>query len=187
MLRIRVIVQAYFSINIIYRELSSYILVYLRLYRLKMENNRTLDRFDKKILNELAKHGRIPVTELARRVGLSKSPCQVRLSRLVQQGYILGFRAVLNPEILGQQHVAFTEVKLSDTTESALDAFNQAVQKIVEVEQCHMIAGSFDYLLKVRTTDIHTYRRVLGESISSLPYVASTSTYVSMQSVKDPA
>ena len=144
-----------------------------------------LDRFDRRIIAVLETEGRLPVTELARRVGLSKSPCQVRLKRLVDDGYILGFKAVLDMAKIGREHVAFTEVKLSDTTERALSAFNAAVKKIPEVEQCHMIAGPFDFLLKVRTRDIAAYRRVLGESISALPHVAQTSTYVSMQAVKD--
>lgn len=144
-----------------------------------------LDRYDRRIIAVLEKDGRLPVTELARRVGLSKSPCQVRLKRLVEDGYILGFKAVLNMAKLDREHVAFTEVKLSDTTEKALAAFNAAVKQIPEVEQCHMIAGPFDFLLKVRTRDITAYRRVLGEAISALPHVANTSTYVSMQAVKD--
>ena len=144
-----------------------------------------LDQYELKMLDVLARDGRIPVTELARLVGLSKSPCQVRLKKLVEQGYILGFRASLNARKLGREHIAFTEVRLSDTREKALTEFNDAVQKIPEVEQCHMIAGSFDYLLKVRTTDISAYRRILGESISRLPHIASTSTFVAMQSVKD--
>lgn len=146
-----------------------------------------LDRIDRKILTILSANGRIPVTELARKVGLSKSPCQVRLKRLQDDGYIQGFRAILNAEKLGLEHVAFAEVKLTDTTEKALGAFNKAVLAAPEIEQCHMIAGSFDYLLKVRTSDIQSYRRVLGEVISTLPYVGSTSTHVSMQSVKDEA
>ena len=151
----------------------------------KSDENGQLDRFDEKILAALAKDGRMPITELARLVGLSKSPCQVRVRRLQEQGYILGFRAVLNPVMLGRDHVAFAEVRLTDTTEKALSAFNQAVRKVPEIEQCHMIAGSFDYLLKVRTRNIRAYRQVLGETISNLPYVGSTSTHVSMQAVKD--
>ena len=146
-----------------------------------------LDRIDTAIVRILAEHGRMPVTELAREVGISKSPCQVRLKRLQQNGYILGFRAVLNPRLLDREHVAFTEVKLSDTRESALNAFNEAVHGIVEIEQCHMIAGSYDYLLKIRTSNIQAYRLILGETLSSLPHVASTSTFVSMESVKDTA
>ena len=144
-----------------------------------------LDRIDQKILRELSMDGRMSIADLARRVGLSKSPAQVRVKRLQDQGYIAGFRAVLNPQKLGLEHVAFAEVKLSETTEKALSAFNNAVLKVPEIEQCHMIAGSFDYLIKVRTRDIQSYRQVLGEVISALPYVASTSTHVSMQSVKE--
>jgi Lrp/AsnC family leucine-responsive transcriptional regulator len=144
-----------------------------------------IDRFDRAILRELAADGRMSVTELAERVGLSKSPCQVRLKRLQAQGYIRGFRAVIDPGRLGLDHVAFVEVRLKDTTEGALRAFNAAVQKVPEIEQCHMIAGAFDYLLKVRTSDIRAYREVLGEVISALPHVAATSTHVSMEAVKD--
>ncbi|WP_420567815.1 Lrp/AsnC family transcriptional regulator [Thalassovita sp.] len=149
--------------------------------------NDDLDRIDLKILSVLSTDGRIAVTELAKQVGLSKSPCQVRLKRLQEDGYIQGFRAVLDAGKLGLEHVAFAEVKLTDTTETALSAFNAAVMDVPEIEQCHMIAGSFDYLLKIRTSDIQSYRRVLGEVISGLPYVGSTSTHVSMQSVKDTA
>jgi len=76
-------------------------------------------------------------------------------------------------------------VRLAETTERALAAFNAAVLAIPEITQCHMIAGSFDYLLKVRTSDIQEYRRILGELISQLPHLANTSTHVSMQAVKD--
>ena len=144
-----------------------------------------LDAIDRRILAELASDGRLTVTELAARVGLSKTPCQVRMKRLVAEGYILGFRAVLNPARLGLEHVAFAEVRLTETTERALRAFNAAVRKVPEVESCHMIAGSFDYLQKVRTRDMRDYRHVLGEVISTLPHVAGTSTYVAMETVKD--
>lgn len=144
-----------------------------------------LDRFDREIIAILSREGRIPVTELSARVGLSKTPCQVRLKRLLEQEYILGFRAVTSPEKLGLEQVAFVEVKLSDTTEAALTAFNTAARRVPEIEQCHMIAGAFDYLIKIRTSNMRTFRQVLGRTISTLPHVASTSTHVSMQSVKD--
>jgi Lrp/AsnC family transcriptional regulator, leucine-responsive regulatory protein len=144
-----------------------------------------LDGFDLKIIEAVSDNGRISVTDLAQKIGLSKTPCNARLKRLMDHGYILGFRAVINPQKLGLDHVAFAEVKLSDTREKALTEFNQAVRRIREVEECHMIAGRFDYLLKVRTQNIRRYREVLGEKISSLPHVASTSTSVAMQSVKE--
>ena len=90
--------------------------------------------------------------------------------------------------ILGRDgRITFTEVKLSDTREDALKQFNMAVRQIPEVEECHMIASSFDYLLKVRTPDIRRYRIVLGEKISSLPHVASTSTFVAMETICESA
>ncbi len=147
--------------------------------------NSDIDHIDKKILDCVAREGRISITDLAKRVNLSQTPTLQRLKRLQTRGYILGYKAILNLGKLGREHIAFIEVKLKDTSEPALAAFNVAVSKVAEVEQCHMIAGAFDYLLKVRTHNITAYRRVLGESISQLPYVANTSTYVSMQSVID--
>ena len=144
-----------------------------------------LDSYDEAILRLLAAEGRITATELARRIGLSKSPTQTRLKRLEDSGVIAGYRAMLDPIAMGLAHVAFVEVRLADTREAALQAFNRAVRAIPEVEQCHMIASRFDYLLKVRTADIQDYRRVLAERISALPHVAATSTYVAMEAVKE--
>jgi len=146
-----------------------------------------IDHFDQKIINALRVDGRMSITALADKVGLSKTPCQIRLKRLQSTGYITGFRAMVDPAKLGKDNIAFVEVKLSDTREKALAAFNQAARTTPEIEMCHMIAGAFDYLLKVRTQDIGEFRRILGEKISSMPHVASTSTHVSMQSVKDEA
>ena len=144
-----------------------------------------LDAYDRKIVDLLLADGRLPVTEIAARIGLSKTPTQTRLARLREAGVIRGFRAVVDPAKLGRDHVAFVEVKLTDTTEAALRRFNAAVMAVPEIEQCHMIAGAFDYLLKVRTRDMADYRQFLGETISQLPYVASTSTYVAMEAVKE--
>jgi Lrp/AsnC family leucine-responsive transcriptional regulator len=144
-----------------------------------------MDRFDRSILDVLARDGRISITDLAKEIGLSKSPTQARLRRLEASGIIIGYRALMDPIRLALDHVAFVEVRLSDTREAALAAFNTAVAKVGEIEQAHMIAGNFDYLLKVRTRNMADYRAVLGEKISSLPHVAGTSTYVAMQAVKE--
>ena len=144
-----------------------------------------LDDFDQKLLAALSRDGRMTVTDLAREVGLSKTPVQARLKRLEAEGVILGYAPRLDPAKLGLPHIAFVEVKLRDTREASLRAFNDAVAGLVEVEECHMIAGAFDYLLKVRTRDMVSYRTVLGEKISSLPHVSHTSTHVAMQAVKD--
>lgn len=144
-----------------------------------------LDDFDRAILRILAAEGRISVTDLAARIRLTKSPTQTRLKRLEQAGYIRGYAARLDQVRLGLGHVAFVEVKLSDTREPALAAFNAAVRACAQIEECHMIAGAFDYLLKVRTASIQDYRHVLAETISRLPHVAATSTHVAMEAVKD--
>lgn len=146
-----------------------------------------LDSFDRAIIRAVSANGRITITDLAERINLSKSPTQTRLKRLEAANVIMGYTAQLDPVRLGLAHIAFVEVTLGDTREAALAAFNKAVQDIPEIEQCHMIAGAFDYLLKIRCTDMIAYRAVLGEKISELPHVAQTSTHVSMQAVKEDA
>ena len=150
-----------------------------------MTERPALDAFDRKILEVVASEGRVSIAELAARVGLSKSPVQARLRRLEARGAIRGYRAILDPAVTEREHVAFVEVRLSDTRERALAQFNAAVLRIPEIEACHMIAGSFDYLLKVRTSGMPAYRAALAEHISTLPHVAATSTYVAMQTVKE--
>ncbi|KPP88337.1 MAG: Lrp/AsnC family transcriptional regulator, leucine-responsive regulatory protein [Rhodobacteraceae bacterium HLUCCA08] len=146
-----------------------------------------MDAIDRKILAHLARDGRLPLAELARKVGLSKTPVAARVRALEAAGVITGYRAMLDPGKLGLPHVAFAEVRLSDTRKAALAAFNDAVRRVPEIEECYMIAGGFDYLLKVRSRDIADYRRVLGETISALPHVAATSTYVAMEAVVEQA
>jgi len=136
-----------------------------------------IDSYDKKILTIMAIDGRISVAKLANSIGLSKTPTLKRLRKLEKTGY----QAQLDFDLLNEAHVAFINVTLSDTTA----AFNDVVKKLVAVEQCNMIAGNFDYLLKVRTTDIQEYRQLLGEKIAALPFVSHTSTFVSMETVCD--
>ena len=147
----------------------------------------TLDTYDTAILKAVSANARITITDLADQINLSKSPTQTRLRRLEKEGFIRGYTAQLNPVKLGLAYIAFVEVKLSDTREGTLTAFNQEILKTPEIEQCHMIAGKFDYLLKIRTSDIQAYRHVLGERVSALPSVAHTSTNVVMEAVKEEA
>ncbi|MFT6121418.1 MAG: Lrp/AsnC family leucine-responsive transcriptional regulator [Yoonia sp.] len=153
-----------------------------------------LDHLDRKILAELSLDGLMSVADLANnmsladlanKLGISRSPCGVRFKPLVNDGVIVGFRAVLDPKKADQSDVAFVEIKLDDTTVPALMAFNAAVREVPELEQCHMIAGSFDYLLKVRTKDLQACRQILVKRISELLHVASTATYLSMETVKE--
>ncbi len=147
----------------------------------------TLDSYDRAILAQLQLNARISMTELAKQVGLSKTPVTQRVKQLESSGLIASYRAVLSPLSLGLSHVTYVEVRLTDTKEAALTKFNEAVKAIPEVEECYMIAGNFDYLLKVRSRDMIHYRSVMGGRISSLPYVSSTSSYVAMEAVVENA
>jgi len=145
----------------------------------------TLDKFDLAILRELQADGRISATDLAERIGLSRTPTQVRVKALEESGVIRGYRAIVDPVGIGLAHVAFVEVRLSDTREKCLAEFNAAVRAVTEIEECHLIAGAFDYLLKIRTRGMEDYRRVLAEAISSLPHISHTSTFVVMESIRE--
>ena len=152
-------------------------------YQARHSMNPQLDAIDRAILDALVENARIPVAELARRVGLSKTPVALRIRAMEEIGLITGYRAMLSPIKLGLTHVTYMEVRLTDTREKALAQFNAAVRLIAEVEECYMIAGGFDYLIKVRSRDMTDFRRIMAEKISALPHVASTSSYVSMEAV----
>lgn len=144
-----------------------------------------LDRIDLRILREIQKNARITIAELSRRVHLTKTPCAERLRRLEAAGVISGYFARLNPAVVDAGHITMVQVQLRGTTSDELEAFNAAVARVPEIQSCHMIAGGYDYLLKVRTSSIEAYRQVLGAVISKLPGVMQTHTYVVMETVKD--
>lgn len=149
------------------------------------EYSDTLDRIDRRILAALAGNARLSMPALADAVGLSKTPVVARLKRLEAEGYIRGYHAALDTDRMGLAQVAFVQVTLSNTTALALEAFNAAIRDAREVEACHMIAGGFDYLLKIRTRDVAAYRRALTDVIATLPHVSQTSTFMVMETVKD--
>ena len=144
-----------------------------------------LDDMDRKILKSLQSNGRLSVTRLSEKVGLSKTPCAERIKRLEADGYIRNYRADLNAKALGLSYITFVQVTLERTTTDILDKFSLAVKRIPEVEACHMMAGGYDYLLKIRTYDMAHYRRVLGDRLGSLPGVSQTHTYPVMETVID--
>ena len=144
-----------------------------------------MDKIDRKILRALQADGRMTMTALSERIGLSKTPCIERVRRLEASKVITGYGAHLNPDKLQAGHIAFVQVSLNDTTTAALQEFNLAVQKVSQIQSCHMIAGNFDYLLKVRTKDVAEYRQFLGTTLAQLPKVQHTSTFIVMESVSD--
>ena len=146
---------------------------------------KSLDQIDRRILGELQENGRLPIVELAQRIHLTKTPCAERVRRLERDGVIAGYRAELDPGVLGLGFVMVVLVTLGQTSDGALEVFNDAVRRIPEVQACLMVAGHFDYLLLVRTTDISRYRNVLGEQIGRLPGVQQTHSFVVMEEVKN--
>ena len=146
-----------------------------------------LDSIDRRILAELQSNGRLPIVELANRVHLTKTPTAERVKRLERTGVIKGYRADLEPDQLGAGHVIIVHVSLTQTSDNALELFNRAVHRIPEIQSCYMLAGQFDYMLKVRTSDISHYRNVLGEQIGKLPGVQQTHSYVALEVVKENA
>jgi Lrp/AsnC family leucine-responsive transcriptional regulator len=142
-----------------------------------------LDRIDITILDSLQKNGRISNVELAKTVNLSASPCLDRVKKLESEGFIEGYQANLNAGRLKYGMSAFIQVTLDRTTGDVFNHFKEEVVKIKEVAECHMVAGGFDYLLKLRFENMAAYREVLGV-IVELPAVSQTHTYVVMEQVK---
>ncbi len=145
---------------------------------------RGLDRTDRRLLARLQQDGRTSVAQLAREVHLTVTPTLERVRRLETGGYIEGYFARLNPARLGLKLLAYVEVSLDRTTPDAFERFKQVMLAHDEVMECHMVAGGFDYLLKVRVTDMESYRRFLGEHIASVRGVQQTHTYFVMEEVK---
>lgn len=146
--------------------------------------NRDIDNKDREILEHLQRDGRISNVELSRRVNLSPTPCLERVRRLERDGFIVGYSARLDPGKMGLGLLVFVEVELETTSEDVFDRFKSAVKGIEQVMECHMIAGGFDYLLKLRFADMQDYRNFLGHVLSALPHIKSTKTFVCMEEVK---
>ena len=143
-----------------------------------------LDKTDRRILAQLQLDGRISTVDLAERIGLSPTSTSERLRRLQREGYVTGFRAMLDPQRVGLGLLVFVEVSLDKTTPDVFAKFAAAVRRAPEVLECHMVAGGFDYLVKTRVADMPAYRRFLGEILLALPGVKETRTYAVMEEVK---
>ncbi|WP_217434834.1 Lrp/AsnC ligand binding domain-containing protein [Marinifaba aquimaris] len=144
-----------------------------------------LDRIDKHILVELQKDGRLANVELARRVGLSPTPCLERVKRLEREGFIEGYRAKVNYQALGHGLLIYIEVKLSHGGSDSFKEFSQAANLSEQVLECHFVSGEFDFLIKVRVADMSEYRAMFDKSILALPHVKETKTIVVMEEIKN--
>jgi Lrp/AsnC family leucine-responsive transcriptional regulator len=145
----------------------------------------SIDKIDAKILRVLQQDGRISNLKLAEEVHLSPTAVLERVKRLTRDGFILGYEARLNPDKLGAGMLVFIEVVLDRTTPDVMSAFKAAVQVRPEIMECHLVAGGFDYLIKVRVADMNAYRELVGSVVWALPGVRETHTYAVMEEVKN--
>ena len=143
-----------------------------------------IDRIDKNILIELQKNGRLSNIELSKRVGLSATPCLERVKRLENDGFILGYQAMLNPQQLEAALLVIVEITLTKTSPDVFDDFSKAVHGLDVIQECHLVSGDFDFLLKTRVADMAAYRELLGDTLLRLPAVSESRTYVVMEEVK---
>lgn len=149
------------------------------------KKNRLLDRIDRNILRELQKNARLSYVELADKVGLSTSPCLERVKRLENDGFIESYNAKLSADKLEAALLVFVEISLRYKTGDVFKEFREAVSRWPEIQECHLVSGDFDYLLKIRIADMVAYRDLLGQIVSELPGVRESKTLVAMETVKE--
>ncbi|MEW6991551.1 leucine-responsive transcriptional regulator Lrp [Colwelliaceae bacterium 6441] len=148
------------------------------------QTNKKIDRIDKNILFELQKNARLSNVELSKRVGLSPTPCLERVKRLETDNFITGYQAILNPEKLEAALLVIVEITLTKTSPDVFDDFSKAVLDLEVIQECHLVSGDFDFLLKTRVADMAAYRQLLGDTLLRLPAVSESRTYVVMEEVK---
>ena len=142
-----------------------------------------MDRIDRKILAELHADGRLSLTELAERVGLSLSPCHRRVRALEESGVILGYRALLAPKELGLSFSAIVFVTLREVTRQAIADFEAALPQIPQIIEAQRLFGDPDYLLQVITKDLPVFQRLYDEHLTSLPNVQRLVSTLVMKNV----
>lgn len=145
---------------------------------------KSLDRIDLKILKALQLNARLSYVELAERVGLSTTPCMERVKRLEAQGYIQGYHAHVNAAALGLELLVYLEITLSNQSAESFQAFKETVHNMAYVQECHLISGPSDYLLKLRLPNLQSYRTYLGELLLALPNVRESKSHIVIEEVK---
>lgn len=144
-----------------------------------------LDRTDRKILDVLQREGRISITDLAQRIGLSTSPCAERVRRMERDGVITGYHARVSPRALGKTLLVFVEITLTSKSGDVFDRVRDELLHVPDVQECHLVSGGFDYLVKARLGGMDEYRRLLGDILQKLPVAAQSHSYVVMEELKE--
>ncbi|MGC8507609.1 MAG: Lrp/AsnC ligand binding domain-containing protein [Thiomonas sp.] len=144
-----------------------------------------IDRIDRRLLTLLQEDGRIANLRLAQLVNLSPTAVLERVKRLTRDGFILGYEGRLNPDLLGAGLMVFVEVQLDRSVPESFEKFQSAIKARPEILECHMVAGNFDYLLKVRVADMAAYKTFVSNVIANLPGVRETRSFAVIDEVKD--
>ena len=144
-----------------------------------------LNKIDRNILRVLQANGRTSYAELARLVGLSTTPCKERVKKLEREGVIRGYQAILEPDFLDAALVVIVQIRLTRTSQDIFEEFKRHVFDLPEVQECYLVSGNFDYLIKARVADMAAYRQFLGETLLTLPGVQESTSYVVMEQVKE--
>lgn len=143
-----------------------------------------IDHIDRRILEALQKEGRMSNADLADRVNLSASACHRRVQRLEKDGIIAGYVALLNPRKMGRRTTVFVEITLSGQADEVLDAFEKAVARVPDVLECHLMAGSADYLLKVVAADTDDFAQIHRRYLATLPGVQTMQSSFALRTVR---
>ncbi len=144
-----------------------------------------LNNLDRKILSELQQDGRLSFTDLGKRVGLTTTPCIERVRKLEREGYIQGYSAILDAQKLEVGLVVFVQVRLNRTHKQTFEDFRRQVQDLPEVQECYLVTGNFDFLVKARVKDMMAYRDFLEGSLLNLPGVQESTSIAAMETVKE--
>lgn len=145
----------------------------------------TLNKIDRHILSVLQLDGRISYAELARQVGLTTTPCIERVKRLERDDYISRYTAHLNPENLGAALIVFVQIRLVRSSKGGFEDFKKMAVRLPEVQECYLVSGAFDYLIKARVADMAAYREFLGDTLLTLPGVQESTSIAVMETVKE--
>jgi DNA-binding Lrp family transcriptional regulator len=149
-----------------------------------MSVSKSLDEIDLKILSEIQADGRITNVELAKRVGISPPPCLRRVRTLEEEGYITGYRGLLNPSSLGFDVTVFASVHLSSQADADLRAFEEFVRHEPLVRECWMLSGEIDFILKCVAPDMATFQNFVSH-LTAAPHVRNVRTSLVLHNSKD--
>ncbi len=144
-----------------------------------------LQPIDRKILRELQTDGRMTYSRLSERVGLTTTPCIERVRRLEREGYIRGYTAVVDPALLDAELVVFVQIRLERNSKDSFENFKRALESLPQVQECYLVTGEFDFLIKARVSNMSAYRSFLEDSLLSIPRVKDSTTIVAMEVVKE--